>query len=115
LYELSRVILLTGTGGDIGFQVAQNQVAQNLVAQNLVAQNLARIFECRSVAVYDPETGTISYGGREQMPGIEARLKQVLTGAADAQDPASDVVVAGIAGSGGALGSLAMAGITLSG
>ena len=99
LYELSRVILLTGTAGHIGFQVAQN---------------LARIFECRSVAFYDPQTATVSYGGREQLPGIEARLKQVLTGAADSQDPASDVLVAGIAGSGRALGSLAMAGISLS-
>jgi two-component system sensor histidine kinase KdpD len=103
LYELSRVILLTGTAGHISFQVAQN---------------LARIFECRSVAIYDPETATVSYGGREQLPGIEARLKDVLTGTAPsqdpAQDPASDVLVATIAGSGGALGSLAMAGISLS-
>ena len=99
LYELSRVILLTGTAGHIGFQVAQN---------------LARIFECRSVAIYDPETGMVSYGGCGQLPGIEAKLKQVLTGAADVQDPASDVLIAGITGSGCALGSLAMAGISLS-
>ena len=99
LYELSRVILLTGTAGHIGFQVAQN---------------LARIFECRSVAFYDPETSTVSYGGREQLPDIEARLKQALTNRADSQDPESDVLVAGIAGSGHALGSLAMAGISLS-
>jgi len=99
LYELSRVILLTGTAGHISFQVAQN---------------LARIFECRSVAIYDPETATVSYGGREQLPGIEARLKQVLTDPDPSQDPASDVLVAAIAGSGGALGSLAMAGISLS-
>ncbi len=99
LYELSRVILLTGTAGHICFQVAQN---------------LARIFECRSVAIYDPETATISYGGREQLPGIEERLKQALSGAAASQDPASEVLIAGIAGSGRALGSLAMAGISLS-
>lgn len=99
LYELSRAILLTGTTGHICFQVAQN---------------LARIFECRSVAIYDPETATTSYGGPERLPEIEARLKQVLTGAADSQDPASDVLVAAIAGSGRALGSLAMSGISLS-
>jgi two-component system sensor histidine kinase KdpD len=99
LYELSRVILLTGTARHIYFQVAQN---------------LARIFECRSVAIYDPETATISYGGQQQLPEIEARLKQVLTATAPAQDPASDVMIAGIAGSGRALGSLAMAGISLS-
>jgi len=99
LYELSRTILLTGTTGHVCFQVAQN---------------LARIFECRSVAIYDPETATVSYGGPEQLPGIEERLKQVLTGPADSQNPASDVVVAAIAGSGRALGSLAMAGISLS-
>ena len=99
LYELSRVILLTGTARHIYFQVAQN---------------LARIFECRSVAIYDPETATISYGGQQQLPEIEARLKQVLTATAPAQDPASDVLIAGIAGSGRALGSLAMAGISLS-
>ncbi len=99
LYELSRVILLTGTTGHICFQVAQN---------------LARIFECRSVAIYDPETGTVAYGGREQLPGIEATLKQALTAPDRAQDPDSDVLVAGIAGSGRPLGSLAMAGISLS-
>ena len=99
LYELSRVILLTATAGHIGFQVAQN---------------LARIFECRAVAIYDPETDTVSYAGQDHLPGIEARLKQVLKDTADTQDPASDVVVAGIAGSGRALGSLAMAGISLS-
>jgi two-component system, OmpR family, sensor histidine kinase KdpD len=100
LYELSRVILLTGATGHIYFQVAQN---------------LARIFECRSVAIYDPETAIVSYGGQEQLPGIEAKLKQVSTDPADSQDSASDVLVAGIAGSGRALGSLAMAGISLSG
>lgn len=99
LYELSRAILLTGTAGHICFQVAQN---------------LARIFECRAVAIYDPETATVSCGGPQQLPGIEARLKQVLTGTADSQDSASDVLVAGIAGSGHALGSLAMAGTSLS-
>ena len=99
LYELSRVILLTGTARHIYFQVAQN---------------LARIFECRSVAIYDPETATVSYGGQQQLPEIEARLKQVLTATAPAQEPASDVLIAGIAGSGRALGSLAMAGISLS-
>ena len=99
LYELSRVILLTGTAGHICFQVAQN---------------LARIFECRSVAIYDPETGTVAYGGREQLPGIEKTLKQVLTETDHAQDPDSDVLVAGIAGSEHPLGSLAMAGISLS-
>jgi two-component system sensor histidine kinase KdpD len=99
LYELSRVILLTGTAGHIGFQVAQN---------------LARIFECRAVAIYDPETDTVSYAGQDHLPGIEARLKHVLRDTADTQDPASDVLVAGIAGSGRALGSLAMAGISLS-
>ena len=99
LYELSRVILLTGTAGHICFQVAQN---------------LARIFECRSVAIYDPETATVSYGGQQQLPGIEARLKEVLNDTAHAQDSASDVLLAGIAGSGRALGSLAMAGISLS-
>jgi len=79
-----------------------------------VAQNLARIFECRAVAIYDPESATVSYGGHEQLPGIEERLRQALTGSPSSQDPAPDVLVAGIAGSGRALGSLAMAGISLS-
>ncbi len=99
LYELSRAILLTGTAGNVCFQVAQN---------------LARIFECRSVAIYDPETGTVSYGGQQNLPGIETRLKQVLTDTAHSQESTSDVLVAGIVGSGRALGSLALAGISLS-
>jgi len=99
LYELSRAILLTGTAGDIGFQVAQN---------------LARIFECRSVAVYDPETGTVSYGGQQNLAGIEARLKQVLSDTPNSEESPSDVLTAGIVSSGRALGSLALAGISLS-
>jgi len=99
LYELSRAILLTGTTGPVGFQVAQN---------------LARIFDCSSVALYDPGTGEVFYGGPRNLPGIEARLRRVATDETSSLDPVSGLLIAGITSAGRPLCSLALAEIVLS-
>jgi len=99
LYELSRDILLTGSAGPIGFHVAQN---------------LARIFDCRSVALYDPRTDQVFYGGRDSPPGIEAELRQAVGEGRSTSDAAPELLIAAITTGGQALGSLALTGISLS-
>jgi len=99
LYELSRAILLTGTAGPIGFHVAQN---------------LARIFECRSVALYDPGTDQVFYGGSSGPPGIEAELRQAVVDGRSTPPASSEVLIAAITTGGHPLGSLALTGISLS-
>jgi two-component system, OmpR family, sensor histidine kinase KdpD len=102
LYELSRTILLTGTAGPIGFHVAQN---------------LARIFDYSSVALFDPGTGQVFYGGHHSPPQIEAELRRAVTNGtcspglhSETTDP--EVLVAVITSGGRSLGSLAMRGIS---
>ncbi|MCU1336536.1 MAG: hypothetical protein JWO19_2117 [Bryobacterales bacterium] len=99
LYELSRAILLTGMAGPIGFHVAQN---------------LARIFDCRSVALYDPGTGHVFYGGQHSLPGIEVELREAVISGTGSPRIEPEVVVAVITSGGQALGSLALMGISLS-
>jgi two-component system sensor histidine kinase KdpD len=99
LYELSRAILLTGTAGPIGFHVAQN---------------LARIFECRSAALYDPGADQVFCGGQQIPPEIEAKLREAVIHAnrPPALEPA--VLVAVVTSGRQPLGSLALMGISLS-
>jgi two-component system sensor histidine kinase KdpD len=98
LYALSRAILLSEPGQSIGSQAAQH---------------IARVFECRGVALYDAITGEIFLGGPEDLPNIEARLKQVvIQGASLRETP--DLLVAAVTLGGSPIGSLALMGITLS-
>jgi len=101
LYELSQAILLTGTAGPIGFHVAQN---------------LARIFDCLSVALYDPGTDQVFYGGQSSPPGIEAELRRTLGDdrSSPSLNPDPDVLTVVITSGGHSLGSLALSGISLS-
>ena len=99
LYELSRAILLTGTAGPIGFQVAQN---------------LARIFDCPAVALYDPGTDQVFRGGSHSPPGIELKVRQALANGANPPAADPEGMVAVITSGGQPLGSLALAGISLS-
>jgi len=99
LYELSRTILLTGTAGPVGFHVAQN---------------LVRIFDCRSVALYDPGTGQVFYGGPQGLPGIETELREAVINGSRSPDPDPELLVAVITSGGKQLGSLALMGISLS-
>ena len=99
LYELSRAILLTGTAGPIGFQVAQN---------------LARIFDCGSVALYDPGTDQVFYGGQQIPPHIEAKLREAVGGGTNPPSFDAKELVVVVTSGGQPLGSLALVGITLS-
>ena len=97
LYALSRAILLTEPTQAIGFQAA-HQVAQ--------------IFECRAVALYDAMTGETFNGGPEDLPEIEARLKQVVVQGVSLQE--ADLIVAAVTLGGHPIGSLALKGISVS-
>ena len=98
LYSLSRAILLIEGPGSFGLQTAKS---------------LAEIFECRSVALRDAETGEIFNGGRETMAEIELKLIDATRRGENYQD--SDLVVAAIRLGKRPIGSLAMLGISLSG
>ena len=99
LYEFSRWILFAGAAQDIGFRAAQE---------------LARIFECTSAAMYDPETDQCYYGGQGHIAGIDAKLKEAALHPACGPDSESDALIVGISSGGRALGSLALAGVSLS-
>jgi two-component system sensor histidine kinase KdpD len=100
LYEFSRAILLTGAAGPIGFHVAQN---------------LARIFDCRSVALYDPRTDQFFCGGQPISPALEGKLRQAVLSEASTPGLDPEGLIAAVASGGEPLGSLALVGISLSG
>jgi two-component system sensor histidine kinase KdpD len=99
LYEFSRAILLTGTGGPIGFHVTQN---------------LARIFACSAVALHDPGTGQVFLGGQSSLPEIEAILRSEVAGGGSPPQLESDVLVTTITSGSRRLGTLALKGAALS-
>jgi two-component system sensor histidine kinase KdpD len=96
LYTLSRTILLTARSQSVGFQTAQH---------------IAEIFECRAVALYDAKSGETYRGGAEDLPGIDARLKQVVMDGANRRDPKE--TVSAIMLGGHPIGSLALLGVAL--
>jgi two-component system sensor histidine kinase KdpD len=99
LYALSRIILMTDPAQSIGFQSAQH---------------IAEIFDCPAVALYDAKSGEIFRGGAEDLPDVEAKLKQVVMQSGNLQDSAGHVVVAPIILGGQPIGSLALKGLSLS-
>jgi len=99
LYALSRIILMTDPAQSIGFQSAQH---------------IAEIFDCPAVALYDAKTGEIFRGGAEDLPDVEAKLKQVVMQSGSLQDSAAHNVVAPIILGGKPIGSLALKGLSLS-
>jgi two-component system sensor histidine kinase KdpD len=99
LYALSRIILMTDPAQSIGFQSAQH---------------IAEIFDCPAVALYDAKSGEIFRGGAEDLPEVEAKLKQVVMQSGSLQDSAAHSVVAPIILGGQPIGSLALKGLSLS-
>ena len=93
LYALSRAILLSPPDHSMGPQVALQ---------------IARIFDCHAVALYDAPSGEIYRGGSEDLPGIEAKLKQVVLQAATLREPGSDLLVAPVTLGGRPIGGLAL-------
>ena len=98
LYGLSRAILLIEGPGSFGLQTARS---------------LARIFGCRSVALYEAETGEVFTGGPETFAEIEPRLIEAAARGEVYRD--SDLVIAAIRLRRRSIGSLALRGISLSG
>ncbi len=99
LYALSRSILLSETPAAVGSQLVQH---------------VAQIFECDAVALFDAHSGEVLCGGPEEIPGIEATLKQAVTLSANTRDEAERLTVAVINLGGQPIGSLALRGSILS-
>jgi len=99
LYALSRAILLSHPDHSMGRQVALQ---------------IARIFDCEAVALYDAPSGEIYSGGWEDLPGVEAKLKQVVIQATPLQEPACGLLVAPVSLGGRPIGSLALSHSALS-
>ena len=99
LYDLSQAVVLIGTSGPIGFHVVQN---------------IARIFACRSVALYDPGTGQVYCGGSSSPPRIEEELRQAVVDRRSMPGANPEDRIAVITSGGQPLGSLALTGISLS-
>ena len=99
LYALSRAILLSHPDRTMG---------------GLVALQIARIFDCAAVALYDAPSGEIYPGGSEDLPGVEAKLKQAVLEATVLHEPNARLLVAPVTLGGRPIGSLALSGCTLS-
>ncbi len=93
LYALSRAILLSHPDHSMGRQVALQ---------------IARIFDCRAVALYDAPSGEIYPGGSEDLPDIEAKLKQAVSHATTLHEAGPKLLVAPVTLGGRPIGSLAL-------
>src|SRR5262245_15078433 len=78
-----------------------------------IARQIADVFDLETVAVYDPQTDTVSWGGAKEAPAIEGRLRDVARQATSFRDP-SGLIVTAIQLGGVPIGSLAMADAGLS-
>jgi two-component system sensor histidine kinase KdpD len=92
LYALSRALLLSDTTASI---------------PAAIARHIADVFELETVAVYDPQTETVSWGGAREAPAIEGRLRDAVRQATSSRDP-SGLIVTAIQLGGVPIGSLAM-------
>jgi two-component system, OmpR family, sensor histidine kinase KdpD len=72
-----------------------------------IARQIADVFELETVAVYDPHTDTVSWGGAKEAQALEARLRDVARQATSFRDP-SGLIVTAIQLGGVPIGSLAM-------
>jgi len=99
LYALSRAILLTDTSQPIGAQAAQH---------------IAQIFDASTVALYDATSTTTHLGGPNEVPAVEAALRQVVMQGAHLHDPQADLDIWPITLGGRPIGALAAKGIRLS-
>jgi two-component system, OmpR family, sensor histidine kinase KdpD len=93
LYALSRALLL----------LSDNSAP----IPGAIARHIADVFELETVAVYDPHTDTVSWGGAKEAPAIEGRLRDVVRQATSFRDP-SGLIVTAIQLGGVPIGSLAM-------
>jgi two-component system sensor histidine kinase KdpD len=96
---LSRFILLTDPSQPAGQQAARH---------------IAEVFDCRGVVLYDGESREFFRGGPEDLPEIEAKLKQVAMNGSSLGDPPAQDLVAPIMLGGRPIGGLALKGLALS-
>ncbi len=99
LYALSRFILLTEHSQSVGKQVAQH---------------IAGVFDCPAIAIYDAKSGEIFRGGVEDLPGIEAKLKEIAVTGASSSDAAAGLTIVPIFLGGRPVGGLALKNLSLS-
>jgi two-component system, OmpR family, sensor histidine kinase KdpD len=92
LYALSRALLLSEPGSS---------------SSGVIARHIADAFELPVVALYDRRTDKISWAGREEIPSIDAKLREVARRSALLREP-SGVVVTAIQLGGAPIGSVAM-------
>ena len=98
LYALSRALLLSEP--DVAFPRA-------------IAQHIANAFELRSVAVYDVHADQAFWGGTQEVPHIEDRLREVARQSVSLRDVDGMVVTAVRLGA-APIGSLALTDVGLS-
>lgn len=92
LYALSRALLLADDG---------------VAISGAIARHIAETFDIESVAILDQRADTVSWAGSAEIPGVEAKLRDVARRATEWRDPTGLVVVA-IQLGGAPIGSIAM-------
>ena len=99
LYALSRAILLI-------------DVKQGVAKQ--IAHQVARIFEFSAVALYERSSGGIHRGGPEDLPDVDAKLRESAVQGTQLRDETMGLIVTAIQLGGEPIGSLALRGARLS-
>jgi len=94
LYALSRAILLTD----------RTQV---------FAHQIARIYDLPAVAIFDRNHGETCHAGREELPDVSEKLKDVATRGTLFRDPRTQTIVTPISLGGQPIGGLALKGASL--
>jgi two-component system, OmpR family, sensor histidine kinase KdpD len=97
LYALSRALLLSERGASIAGRIARH---------------VAESFELPSVGVYDQRADAITWAGSQELPAMDAKLREVARTGASWHDP-SGVIITAIQLGGAPIGSLAVADLTL--
>jgi two-component system sensor histidine kinase KdpD len=98
LYALSRALLLSEPGAS---------------APKAIARHIASTFELETVGLYDRRTDTVAWAGVRDLPGLEARLREVTRTAASFREPAG-VLVTAIQLGGTPIGGVALTDVGLS-
>ncbi|HUA85439.1 MAG TPA: ATP-binding protein [Bryobacteraceae bacterium] len=99
LYAVSRFILLAEHSQPVG---------------QLAAQHIAQVFDCPAVAIYDAKSAEIFRGGVEDLPGIEAQLKETAVTGANLSEAAAGLTIVPIFLGGRPVGGLALKNLSLS-
>jgi two-component system, OmpR family, sensor histidine kinase KdpD len=99
LYSLSRSLLLAEPARPVAKQVAQQ---------------IARTFEFPAVALYDRNSGEIYRAGADDVPDLDAKMREATVRSTVLRDESSGLIVTPIRLGGGPIGSLAVRGASLS-